>query len=93
MGRLLEPQVARDRGWGMSDRIVETAYGYDVIVSGQRFGTWRSKAEAAGGLAVEQRRRAEREEADSARAIACTETKIRDYHEWRNRDACFGSEP
>ena len=38
------------------DRIIETADGYDVIVAGRTFGTWRSKREAAGGLAVEQRR-------------------------------------
>ena len=38
------------------DRIIETQDGYDVIVNHQRFGTWRSKREAASGLQVEQLR-------------------------------------
>ena len=42
------------------DRIIETQDGYDVIVNHKRFGTWRSKREAAGGLQVEQRRNAAR---------------------------------
>ena len=42
------------------DRIIETQDGYDVIVNHQRFGTWRSKREAAGGLQVEQLRNAAR---------------------------------
>ena len=42
------------------DRIIETQDGYDVIVDGKTYGTWRSKAEAAAGLHVEQRRAAAR---------------------------------
>ena len=42
------------------DRIIEWQHGFDVIVDGCRFGTWRSKAEAAAGLEVEQRRAAAR---------------------------------
>ena len=42
------------------DRIIETQDGYDVIVDGKTYGTWRSKAEASGGLQVEQRRAAAR---------------------------------
>lgn len=38
------------------DRIVETEHGYDCIVKGVRYGTWRSKGEARGGLATEQAR-------------------------------------
>ena len=42
------------------DRIIETQYGYDVIVNNKQHGTWRSESEAAGGLRVEQRRDVER---------------------------------
>ena len=42
------------------DRIIEWQHGFDVMVDGCRFGTWRSKAEAAAGLEVEQRRAAAR---------------------------------
>ena len=34
-------------------RIIETPVGFDFVLNGERHGTWRSKAEAKGGLAVE----------------------------------------
>ncbi len=41
------------------DRIIETAEGYNCIVNGRIFGTWRSRAEAVAGMATEQRRATE----------------------------------
>ena len=38
------------------DRIIETADGFDCIVGGNRFGTWRSRREATAGMATEKRR-------------------------------------
>ena len=51
------PAVSQARS---TDRIIECQHGFDVMVDGCRFGTWRSKAEAAAGLEVEQRRAAAR---------------------------------
>ena len=51
------PAVSQARS---TDRIIEWQHGFDVMVDGCRFGTWRSKAEAAAGLEVEQRRAAAR---------------------------------
>ena len=45
------------------NRIIETPAGFDCIVNGQQFGTWRSRAEAHGGMQVEVRR-AEKADAD-----------------------------
>lgn len=42
------------------DRLIETPDGFDCIVDGQRFGTWRSKGEAQAGLQTEQTRLANR---------------------------------
>lgn len=68
------------------DRIVKTADGYDCIVDGRRFGTWRSRAEATAGMVTERRRAAEREEAESARQIAYADAETQRHHEWRNRE-------
>ena len=69
------------------DRIIETADGFDVVVNGRTFGTWRSRAEAAGGLAVERRREADRRESEeSKRLIAQADAETQRHHEWRNRD-------
>jgi hypothetical protein len=34
--------------------IVETQYGFDCIVGGKRFGTWRSHKEAKAGMVTEE---------------------------------------
>ena len=38
------------------NRIVETPDGFDCIVNGVQFGTWRSRAEAKAGMATEVQR-------------------------------------
>ena len=68
------------------DRIISVQDGFDCIVGNRQFGTWRSRGEAAAGMATEQRRLAEREEAESQRLMAQTDATIREYHEWRMRD-------
>jgi hypothetical protein len=67
-------------------RIVETANGYEFTLDGQRYGTWRSKAEAAGGLSVELRRKKQRETEESVREIEALDASVRAFHEWRLRD-------
>lgn len=42
------------------DRVIETPDGFDCIVQGKRFGTWRSRGEARAGMETEQRRAAAR---------------------------------
>lgn len=51
-------------------RIVETADGYEFTLDGKRHGTWRSRAEASGGLKVELLRKERPEAEDEARQIA-----------------------
>lgn len=50
----------RDNQTVAKDHIIETEDGFDCIVRNRRFGTWRSHAEARGGMQTEQRRAAER---------------------------------
>ena len=40
----------------MKDKVVSVEGGFDCIVNGRQFGTWRSYAEARLGMKVEQRR-------------------------------------
>lgn len=68
------------------DRIVETQDGYDCIVGGVRYGTWRSKGEAAAGMATERTRADARMAAEVAREMARLDASVQEYHEWRNRD-------
>lgn len=68
------------------DRIVETQHGYDVIVDGTRYGTWRSRGEASAGLVTEQIRAKDRAAAETERDMAYIDAETQRHHEWRNRD-------
>lgn len=46
----------RRKGARFVTRIIETPHGFDTIVNGQTFGTWRSRAEAKAGMQVEEQR-------------------------------------
>ena len=48
--------------------IIETKDGFDCIVSGVQYGTWRSRAEASAGMATEIAR-------SKARDIACAKAR------------------
>lgn len=50
------------------DRVCESKDGFFCIVDGNIFGFWRSRAEAEGGMQVEQRRAASRRARKEARA-------------------------
>ena len=67
------------------NRVIETQDGFDCIVEGQRFGSWRSRAEAAAGMVTEVARHEVREKAESQRLMAQTDAATQDYHEWRNQ--------
>lgn len=43
-----------------SDRVIETPDGFDCIVAGRQFGTWRTSARARAAMRVEQKRAAAR---------------------------------
>jgi hypothetical protein len=36
--------------------VIETQHGFDCIVGGKRYGTWRSRGEANAGMATEEAR-------------------------------------
>jgi hypothetical protein len=48
----------------MTNRIVETPDGFDVIIGAKRHGTWRSRGEAKAGMEVELRRAVQKAERD-----------------------------
>jgi len=60
------------------DRVIETMDGFDCIVDGETFGTWRSRREAEAGMKVEQDRVAHRRRLDGL-----TDAEIQRYIEWR----------
>ena len=68
------------------DRVVSVPGGFDCIVRGRQFGTWRSRNEAQAGLLTEQRRADKCEAEESAREIELIDARTRDYHEWCNRE-------
>ena len=68
------------------NRVIETADGFDCIVDGKQFGTWRSRREASAGMATEIGRAKAREDAESERQMALVDAEVQRHHEWCNRD-------
>lgn len=58
------------------DRIVETEGGFDIIVGGRRFGSWRTRREAVNARRAEQQRQQEK---DAAAIQECILSTARDY--------------
>lgn len=66
------------------DRIVETDTGFDCIVNGERFGTWRSKAEAGAGMAVEQKRTVSKKRRAKLREFdALVNATLNEYNQYK----------
>lgn len=54
------------------DRIVETEGGFDIIVGGRRFGSWRTRREAVNARRAEQQRQQEKDAAAIQECILST---------------------